>query len=94
MNERYLDTKARLAKRGLLMLAERVAARWFVSLRELLGGARHKAVAAARRHLWNLMRDTLALSYPAIGRLTGHDHTTVMAGIKLRQAELAREYAA
>lgn len=92
MSQRYIESKERLARRGLLVLAERAAATWFVSLAELLH-ARHTVAAAARRHFWNLVRDTLGLSYPAIGRLTGHDHTTVLVGIRKRQCELAREYA-
>jgi chromosomal replication initiation ATPase DnaA len=89
----FIDAKTALARRGLLGLAQRVADARHVPLERMLHGDRHKTAASARREFWNTLRDTLGLSYPELGRLTGHDHTTVMHGVKVRQAELAREYA-
>lgn len=92
MTQRFIDSKTALARRGLLGFATRVAEARHVPLERMLHGDRHKTAAAARREFWNVLRDTLGLSYPELGRLTGHDHTTVMHGVKVRQRELAREH--
>jgi chromosomal replication initiator protein len=61
----------------------RVAAYYGVSMEELLGPRRNRAVAMARQVAMYLVRDLTSLSLPQIGRVLGdRDHTTVMYGVE------------
>lgn len=84
-------TADRLRAAGLIGLAKDVAQRHHVDLYLLLGTTRLGYVCRARFAFWGLIRWTLGFSFPAIGRLVGRDHSTVMAGIRKRQAALDAE---
>lgn len=61
----------------------RVATYYGVSMEELLGPRRNRAVAMARQVAMYLVRDLTSLSLPQIGRALGdRDHTTVMYGVE------------
>jgi hypothetical protein len=49
----------------------------------VLGRSRSRTSALARRFAWWRLYDERGLSYPEIGRASGHDHTTVRAGVML-----------
>lgn len=71
----------KLAARGLLSDAERIALEHAVTRSELLGRKRTKQVSAARRKLYEHLRE-LGMSYPEIGWLLDRNHTTVMSGCR------------
>jgi chromosomal replication initiation ATPase DnaA len=83
----------RLQRAGLLELAIDVARRNYVDLVDVVGRDRRRPAAKARREFWGLIRWTLGLSYPHIAKLCSVDHTTVLAGVHLRERELEREAA-
>jgi chromosomal replication initiation ATPase DnaA len=56
--------------------------------RELREKSQAGRLVAARWHFWTLLR-AREWSYPRIGRETGHDHTTVIHGVR-RWAEINR----
>ena len=84
----------RLRGSGVLALAIRCAASHHVGLEHLLGADRKPGAAAARRQFWAVVRWSTVLSSAEIGRLTGHDHTTVLVGIDKYETELTARYAA
>lgn len=90
---RVADVVTNLSRRGLLATAERTAAEYRVSLKDVLSCARHRNASKARRHLWTLIRDSLDLSYPEIGSLFGVDHTSVLNAVRKRHVEIEREHA-
>lgn len=60
----------------------RLAGTYNVPPQIIVGRRRTANVAAARHHLWALIRDTLAMSYEDIGAMFRVHHTTVMSGIE------------
>lgn len=58
-----------------------VVAQHGATVDDVLGPTRLAHVVRARRDAMRLIRDRLAWSYPAIGRLFGRDHTTVMMAL-------------
>ena len=78
--------RARLIRRHLEYLAERVSEVSGVPLERLLGRDRHKSVARARVHLYAVLRET-GLSYPQIGQILDRDHTTVLKQLQLHFPE-------
>lgn len=81
-----------LATLGALRLARRMIRDAGCSEVDVFGGARHRAPVRVRHRIWTILRHTLDLSYPKIARLwCQRDHTTVMAAIKKREAELDLE---
>lgn len=67
--------------RAVRVIQARAAARYGITIDELLGPGREQHVAAARKEA---MQDSrrLGLSYPVIGKLFNRDHTTVMAAVR------------
>ena len=80
-----------LSLRGLLELADSVCARRGVTRHELCGRGRTRAVAAARRELWWLIRHhpERRYSYAEIARIVGCDHATIVHGVAAHQRLLA-----
>jgi hypothetical protein len=76
------DVIAAIRASGLGPMLDEICAEHNVSAEEVCGTRRHKQISAARQHLWSLVREEQGLSFPAIGRLFGRNHTTVMAGIQ------------
>ncbi|MGM0645331.1 MAG: DnaA ATPase domain-containing protein [Thermodesulfobacteriota bacterium] len=62
---------------------EIVATHFNISVEDLRGNSRMRAITSPRQIAMALCRSELGLSYPQIGRLFGgRDHTTIMHGIK------------
>jgi hypothetical protein len=62
------------------------------TLEEVLAGRHTRGPSVARREAWYVIKNRSAASYPAIGKAYGGvHHTTIMAGVKKREAELAAE---
>jgi chromosomal replication initiation ATPase DnaA len=70
------------------LLAER-AADFQVTVSDLVGDSRKRAVAWPRQAIMAELYETGRYSLPAIGRLFNRDHSTVMHGVR-RHAERAR----
>lgn len=87
-------TRDRLESAGVLGTAERLAKEYRCTLADLMGRSRMKGPAAARRHFWAILRDSLDLSYPEIAKLFGANHTTILTGVRKAHARLAKEHAA
>jgi len=68
----------------LLML---VAKKYKLTKQEILSKTRRADVVRARSLYWHLLRHVADWSYPRIGRITGHDHTTVSYGVAKFDAE-------
>lgn len=49
---------------------------------ELHGRRRDKQYAEARMVVWYVAYNYLGYSYPALGRIYGRDHTTIMSGVR------------
>lgn len=82
----------RWAVRAMGFLARHVARLWGVSVAELRGSARHRAVATARHVAMFLARERLSLSLKQIGRyFGGRDHTTVAHACRRIASQLARD---
>lgn len=67
---------------GVLTLAREIANRRGMTLAAMWERRRRPFQTLARHEFWAVLRgtDPLAWSYPRIGELSGHDHTTVMTG--------------
>lgn len=50
-------------------------------------------VAHWRQYLWIVLHDDRCLSYPAIGRLFGRDHSTIQSGCSRVRSQVAAEAA-
>lgn len=59
-----------------------LAREYGVTTGDVLSRARTRTVVKCRHHMWRLLRDTLDLSYPEIGRIWGVDHTSVMTAVR------------
>jgi chromosomal replication initiation ATPase DnaA len=70
---------------GAELCLRRIARKHGVKPEAVLGRGRHRHTAMARHEFFLMLRDTLDMSYPEIGKLLGVDHTTVMAGVKKGQ---------
>lgn len=92
MNQRYLNAKTNLGRCGLLQFAESLATRRGFTLEELLVGGRRPSLAAARHEFWTVLRDSTTLSSVEIATLTGHDHSTVLEGVKAHRERLEKHY--
>lgn len=63
-----------------------------VSEDEMFSPLRLPSVCRARWALWTCLRERYSLSYPALARICGCDHTTIMHGVKkARQLEETSE---
>jgi len=82
----------RLATLHALETARAICDRAGVDIGDALGRSNHPSATLARRCIWTTLRHTLGLSYPEIARVFGRDHSTVMSGIRQREAELAAMY--
>lgn len=67
--------------RGLGDMVIEIAAEHYCTVEELLGGSRLMHVAKARRAMCKRLRG-IGMSYPAIGRLLGQHHTTILESCK------------
>mgnify|MGYP003345157561 CR=1 FL=1 len=79
--DRLRAQRAALLKLGALEWAERFCRRNGATLEEVLGKSRHQRITAVRHDFWRLLKDTLALNFCEVARITDKDHTAVMYGI-------------
>lgn len=64
-------------------ILEQIADMYGVTVRDIKGRRRDKAISPARQHAMHNLQDIAEMSLPEIGRLLGgRDHTTVLDGIK------------
>ncbi len=70
-----------LDRHQLLDEANAIAEAWGSNLADAMGHSRKHSATRARHRVWTLLRDRTGLSYPEIGALTGHDHTTVLSAV-------------
>lgn len=63
-------------------IAEEVATRHRISVEELKSKSLQRRLAWPRQEAWWRMRLETRASYPAIARLFGRDHTTVIYGVR------------
>lgn len=80
----------RLEVAGVDGALRRMCAEACVPLVEVVGRSRMRPVVAVRHAFWSALRDR-GWSYPAIGRLFGRHHATVMHGIRAHKAFHAKE---
>lgn len=76
-----------LERRDVLEAVNRICAEHGALVEEVFGQDRRAHVARARHSIWFWLHEDKRWSYPAIGGLSGHDHTTVLAGV----AKVGRE---
>lgn len=82
-----------LARIGALGVARKIVRLHNCSERDVFGGRRHRSAAAARHHIWLVLRHTTLMSYPELAAVWGHiDHTSIIHGVHKREADLAREF--
>lgn len=53
-----------------------------VSQRDILGTRRHRKISVPRQVAYTLCRFLCQMSFEAIGKLFGRDHTTIQYGVK------------
>jgi len=83
-----------LIARNLWPLFVRICSEHFTRPPEVLAGSRMKKAAAARHHFIAVVRWSLGLSYPEIGKmLGGFDHSTIMCAERKWERVLADRFA-
>lgn len=67
---------------GVINVARDICDRRGIALEDMWSRRRQRFQSHARHEFWAALRalDRVAWSYPRIGDLSGHDHTTVMSG--------------
>jgi chromosomal replication initiation ATPase DnaA len=86
------DVTDRLRVRDLVDLVDEVCKRRGVTLDEVCGRTRSRAVSYARQEVWWRIRHhpERAYSYPEIARLFARDHTTIIAGISAHERRVSQ----
>lgn len=87
------DVEARLQQLGALDWSRRFCEERGIDLGEVTARGRSRSVVRVRHALWSILRDTLDLSLPEVGRIFGVDHTTVLAAVRKYHDSLAEEAA-
>ncbi|NBN62077.1 helix-turn-helix domain-containing protein [Pannonibacter tanglangensis] len=67
-------------------IASEIAAKHRVTLADLTGPCRQRAIFRARAELAYRLRTELGWSFPRIGRLLNRDHTTIMNQVRVHAA--------
>lgn len=80
----YLE---RLSQTGVLEIMRAEVARRGVLMTEIFSRDQTAHIASARAELMLIVRERLGWSYPAIGKLFGRDHTTVIIACRKAEAE-------
>lgn len=83
------EIRRALEARGFLGLAEEIAVEMHVELDDMLGPGRMSDATRARHELYRAIREH-DLSYPAIAKIFGVDHTTVMNGVRQARTRTTR----
>ena len=71
-----------LSQRDLLELAQVIARKFHIDVREMWARSKTKPGPAARAEFYAHLVDVLGWSYPRIGELVGRDHSTIMYAVK------------
>ena len=79
----HIGKKKSTSELALEIVAPVVCEYYSLSMDDLMERSRRVVVVEARQMAWFLLRYYSHLSFPAIGRLFGKDHTTVMYGVKM-----------
>ncbi len=79
-----MSTRLDFQDRGLGEMIDEVAAKHHCTVKEILSSMRSTHVASARRDVVCHLRG-LGMSYPAIGRLIGRDHTSCLEMVNRRR---------
>ena len=77
---------------GAHRVATAIAQSYGTTLDAVLGVSTSRNTARARHHLWAVLRHTLDLSTPELGRAFGVDHTTVLDAVGNFERALAAAY--
>jgi len=65
-----------------------VSERYDLSISDIKGRKRNAAILRARNIAIHIMRSSIGMSLPAIGRYFGRDHTTILNSVSNIEAEL------
>lgn len=87
------EVRENLKRANLLSMVENLCAARMVHFENACGRSRRKSAVAARHEAWSLIRSSTEMSSVEIGALFGVDHSTVLDGIKNREAKLSKIYA-
>ena len=71
-------------------ILECVSRHYGISVEELKGRARTKDIASTRHTAIYLIRTLTGMSLPAIGKLFGRDHTTILSSLDAIEKDLKR----
>lgn len=93
---RAIEIYEDLVRRDLLELARACGEAHGVGVQELLSSSHARGPAHARHAFWHALRHhpECEWSYPAIGRLFGCCHTTILMGERAHERRLATTEAA
>ena len=69
---------------------EKVSKKYGISIEDIKSRKRTKGIASARHITIYIIRKMTDLSLPAIGRLLGRDHTTIMSSIETIENEMVQ----
>jgi chromosomal replication initiator protein len=72
-------------------ILEKVSQKYGVSVEDIKGRKRTKEIALVRHRSIYIIRKLTDLSFPAIGKLFGRDHTTIMASLDTVEREMAKD---
>lgn len=72
-------------------ILEKVSQKYGVSVEDIKGRKRTKEIALVRHRSIYIIRKLTDLSLPAIGKLFGRDHTTIMASLDTVEREMAKD---
>lgn len=76
--------------RGQIMaMIDAVAARHGITRAEIMGRSHEYRFSHPRQEAYWTLRENTPLSYPAIGRLFGRDHTTIVHGARAHEKRMA-----
>ena len=72
-------------------ILEKVSQKYGISVEDIKGRKRTKEIALVRHRSIYIIRKLTDLSFPAIGKLFGRDHTTIMASLDTVEREMAKD---
>jgi chromosomal replication initiator protein len=90
LQARLGDRRRKVSLEEMLAIA---AEAFDISPEEILGRAQPQRIARARHAFVFVARNTLAESFPRIGRVLGRDHTTVISSLRRAEALIVRDKA-
>jgi hypothetical protein len=74
----------------LVAVEQAIAIAANVSVEQIRGERRDRAIVDARHAVWFVAREVMGYSYPRIGDFYDRDHTTIMNGVaRIRQSKVS-----